>query len=434
MKNKKVLSLINLLMVGGVLVSCGKTEVLNYNRPFTKGAELKEDFKSKPSQVYAGENGQTIKINDPNDPTVNVLKELKMSQPIVSIYYSDAKKSGFNETKQLSVTGNPTNAPVGKVTWTSNNPSVATVDETGMVTAIGAGTAVITATSEAGVSCDSRVVVNNSNVTLNEAVKSANKIVASHGEEGFDTPDTVYVREDYEAIDTIDGVVQSRTRFAQQLWASQEHAYFRIISDDEEQKTEGGSVVPSRDAYLFYTTEDYISYVFCTSNNKANYMSLDQSFLVDEDKTPYDGLAQILESFFTSGAGIMTQQFEDVLGDDVITGKEYSGAVNKGSFGEDSGEFAFNTVDVRSGTISASDEADMGIPAGTRVTITDDFRYLWEDGLLSCKLIDEKLEYTIDGKAYCQHYIVNYYYQGRNVELWWPDMADFSLVDSIFDL
>ena len=53
-----------------------------------------------------------------------------------------------NDTKQLSVTVDATPASADKsVTWTSSNPSVATVSESGLVTAVAQGTATITATS-----------------------------------------------------------------------------------------------------------------------------------------------------------------------------------------------------------------------------------------------------------------------------------------------
>ena len=53
-----------------------------------------------------------------------------------------------NDTKQLSVTVDATPASADKtVTWSSSNPGVATVSESGLVTAVAQGTATITATS-----------------------------------------------------------------------------------------------------------------------------------------------------------------------------------------------------------------------------------------------------------------------------------------------
>ena len=78
MKNKKVLSLLGLAVVGSAVASCskGQVEVLNYSSAFK--AEVKEGLVEKGSNVYMDENGQIIKINDPDDPALNVVKELKM--------------------------------------------------------------------------------------------------------------------------------------------------------------------------------------------------------------------------------------------------------------------------------------------------------------------------------------------------------------------
>ncbi|MCF7944255.1 MAG: leucine-rich repeat domain-containing protein [Spirochaetia bacterium] len=54
------------------------------------------------------------------------------------------------ETVQLSATITPENATNKDVTWESNDTDVATVDENGLVTAVAAGTAVITVMTDAG--------------------------------------------------------------------------------------------------------------------------------------------------------------------------------------------------------------------------------------------------------------------------------------------
>ncbi len=55
-----------------------------------------------------------------------------------------------NGTEQLTATVQPANADNKNVSWTSSNTAVATVSDNGLVTAIGAGTATITVTTEDG--------------------------------------------------------------------------------------------------------------------------------------------------------------------------------------------------------------------------------------------------------------------------------------------
>ncbi|MBO8132014.1 MAG: Ig-like domain-containing protein, partial [Candidatus Marinimicrobia bacterium] len=57
---------------------------------------------------------------------------------------------GVGETVQLTATVEPSNATNKNVTWSSSNPSVATVSSSGLVTGESAGTATITATTEDG--------------------------------------------------------------------------------------------------------------------------------------------------------------------------------------------------------------------------------------------------------------------------------------------
>ncbi len=70
-----------------------------------------------------------------------------------------------NETKELTATVYPTDAANKNVTWTSDNNDIATVDDTGLVTAKDVGTATITATTEDGGHTDTCVVTVTNNAT-----------------------------------------------------------------------------------------------------------------------------------------------------------------------------------------------------------------------------------------------------------------------------
>lgn len=62
----------------------------------------------------------------------------------ISLNYSIVKLRPY-ETRQLKVNPKPSDAAVGEVVWTSSNETAATVDENGLVTALKAGTSLITA-------------------------------------------------------------------------------------------------------------------------------------------------------------------------------------------------------------------------------------------------------------------------------------------------
>ena len=73
----------------------------------------------------------------------------KLTIPITGISLDITSKTlAGATTQQLNATLLPTTATIKTVTWSSSNPNVATVSATGLVTTVGAGTAVITATAD----------------------------------------------------------------------------------------------------------------------------------------------------------------------------------------------------------------------------------------------------------------------------------------------
>ena len=79
------------------------------------------------------------------------------------------------DTETLIATIDPNNATNQKVTWNSSEPSVATVDDSGTVSAVKPGTTVITATTEDGnykATCNVTVVCPHTNITTHPAKPS----------------------------------------------------------------------------------------------------------------------------------------------------------------------------------------------------------------------------------------------------------------------
>ena len=96
---------------------------------------------------------------------------------------AEKKQMLVGETLQLVATVLPENTLQKKVTWTSNRPTVATVDETGLVTAVGAGTVTIMATTTDGSNKKGTIVLT---VNHNEATAESlviNEIMASNVDE-----------------------------------------------------------------------------------------------------------------------------------------------------------------------------------------------------------------------------------------------------------
>ncbi len=78
----------------------------------------------------------------------------------VSLNKANTTLVGIGSTTDLNATVKPANAGNKRVTWTSSNPSVATVDANGLVTAVGMGNTTVTVTTEDGnktASCNVKV-------------------------------------------------------------------------------------------------------------------------------------------------------------------------------------------------------------------------------------------------------------------------------------
>ena len=85
-------------------------------------------------------------------------------------------------TVQLRATITPVDVPKNGVTWTTSDAEVATVDETGKVTAVKEGTATITATTENGKTATTRITVDNSpQIQLGLSQSVMNGIIRSMG-------------------------------------------------------------------------------------------------------------------------------------------------------------------------------------------------------------------------------------------------------------
>jgi uncharacterized protein YjdB len=86
----------------------------------------------------------------------------------VTLNYSTPQSLNVDGTLQLQATVIPDNATVKTVTWSSDNSSVATVSSAGLVTAIAAGSATITVTTQDGnktATCNVTVKSNNANLS-----------------------------------------------------------------------------------------------------------------------------------------------------------------------------------------------------------------------------------------------------------------------------
>ncbi|MBE6925359.1 MAG: hypothetical protein E7461_00805 [Ruminococcaceae bacterium] len=110
--------------------------------------------------VSAGTATITATVGDKTDTVEITVAEPASSDVSVESVEVSAQVSKLNpeQTTQLTVNVLPANATNKAVSFTSDNVAVATVSETGLVTAVGAGTATITVTTQDGAKTDTVVI------------------------------------------------------------------------------------------------------------------------------------------------------------------------------------------------------------------------------------------------------------------------------------
>lgn len=103
--------------------------------------------------------------------------------PVTSIAISGDNTGTVGGTIQLSASASPSNATNKNVTWSSSNESIATVDDSGLVTLKSEGDVTITATSvsEPSVSSTKSVTVTAASVPTGSAVEVYNAYLAASG-------------------------------------------------------------------------------------------------------------------------------------------------------------------------------------------------------------------------------------------------------------
>ncbi|GAA6766383.1 hypothetical protein AAFH68_23250 [Flavobacterium sp. CGRL1] len=115
--------------------------------------------------VAAGTATITVKTVDGNKTATSAITVAAI--PVSSAAVSPTSASLYaGNTQQLTVTISPANATNKNVTWSSSNSAAATVNSSGLVTAVSAGTATITATTQDGNKTASAAITVNPNTSF----------------------------------------------------------------------------------------------------------------------------------------------------------------------------------------------------------------------------------------------------------------------------
>ena len=168
------------LAIGETLQLEVSAEPYNANEDFTWSSNKPEvatvNGEGFVTGVSAGEVTITVTTNDSKKTSECKITVKHVSVDGISLDKSEASLK-IGDTLPLAVIFDPKNATNKNITWTSDNPSIATVDSEGKVTAVSSGTATIKVDTEEGgktatclvhVTCTSDAVyLNKTEATLN---------------------------------------------------------------------------------------------------------------------------------------------------------------------------------------------------------------------------------------------------------------------------
>ncbi|MGN0443910.1 MAG: Ig domain-containing protein [Acutalibacteraceae bacterium] len=163
-------------------LTTGRTKTLIATVLPSKASNKKVTFKTSDRDVVKVSSKGVIEAVGPGKATVTVRTEdgfytakcvVTVVEPVVSVKLDYSSTSiALGKTKVLTATVSPKNATNKEVSWRSSNPLVARVTQSGVVTALAEGTAVITCTTADGgykASCTVKCIVPVDAVTLKPA-------------------------------------------------------------------------------------------------------------------------------------------------------------------------------------------------------------------------------------------------------------------------
>lgn len=352
------------------------------------------------------------------------------------------------EKQQVHVNVFPLTAANTELVYKSNKTGVATVDKNGLITAKGGGTAtirisakgnpdvyeeVVVAVEKNRVTSSDRNTAREQKKDVNEKLKNQKKIQQEkYYVSGKENLDKVAVYNGYILERTRDGEHYYSDHVRQDFIACKSLGFFHFDIKDVETRSPGGNPAFSSFGYYMFCNENFDAhaYKYDDSSAKRAYVSA-EDYIGKVDRI--EVVMMMLDNIFTSQRRILTNQFSNALENGYFSAT----ACTKGGYtndGKKSGGY-YKAPTTQPYTISADDESDLEIPAGTRIDLSQGSAYHWTDGRIDASFSSTKFEYDLDGHhyvysetAYTKVYIED------EVEIVYPNKDDYQEVPTFIDL
>lgn len=362
----------------------------------------------------------------PLDPTIDSLRLSRLSLGL-----------GVKETYQLEVQKLPRQEVYPTITFESSDSSVASVDASGLVTANGKGMCEIVAKWGEVTSPACSVYVGES-ISRSQLKNIANGIIEEHNKGDFPVISKVRADANWKNTYSKNDVPQHMSKFFRRTIVSVEDAYLYMEDHDTTIKVEDGAESYTNDAWVIYTTESYNTFLFHIDGDTKTYMIADSTSFISQGKSRFDAMCSILDTLFTAGSGLVTGYLEDIYGDgsglNALTAFNYSDVTIGRRFSSGADSLIYSCSAKDKDTAGQEEESEYYIPGGTTYDFSISHDYVVANNLVKSDSLSQGMEWYQGEDKYSNVYDIEYEYDADNVELFYPDRAEYAKVDTIFDL
>ena len=314
------------------------------------------------------------------------------------------------ETFDVDVSIRPYAAYATKLTFESSDPSIASVNNKGVVTAKNTGHATISIYAENFIDdvktpdLFSTVEVYVYKAGTTGEKKSLLSEMRTYQEEHCELPDNIILY-DYRVYDLIcDGKSQDRTDERQIYANSRSRGLMHYNSVEADiNVTDGGQSVEEY-GYICQTKESFGSYMYHYNDNVKNVFYIASEFNKGK-MSRYETMQSILDCYFSVSNDYFTGAYEDIFStdwfDDFVT---YARIVSKYGAYRTNDEFciSYTLSQSYSGEFDVEDECRWAtqLPAGIKYKAKEVMTYTWVNGYLRNMMYSSSKTFDMDGMPY----------------------------------
>ena len=299
------------------------------------------------------------------------------------------------DVQKLDIETFPTQYALNSLEFISSNPSVATVDAEGNVTAVAQGMSDIEVRARDGSFSNNVRVVVSSETTATASASVINSIKEKYNSASYQSP-TKVIRYEYSVEEyACEGVRDHAMESYEVMGYDKETGYFFVEGPTVYYKTPGGEPEVKDGKWIFYPINQGIKtrLIHETPTSKAFY---------DINTAAYDSYDKIIRDvmnfFFVSGEKILTNLMEDIDGKDNFI--DFSGYSSTSFYAVDDNSLLLNYTESNDNqVVSAEDEIDYyDIPADT--VYSYDYHQTFLNSNNRCRGVDIGITfyYELNGK------------------------------------